>query len=263
MEKVSIVIPVFNEIRTCREVFDRVYAKEIPGLQKEIIVVESNSTDGSREEVIAFGKRPGVKVVLQDKPQGKGFAVREGFRWATGDIVMIQDADLEYDFNDYEKVLSPIVEGKTNFVLGSRHLGAETWQIRAFKSWPGTTLTMNLAHKFFTGLFNVLFRQRTTDPATMFKVFKRDCLDGIEFQCSRFDFDFELVSRLVVNGHTPVEVPVSYNSRGFAAGKKVRFFRDPITWIRVLFMVRLQSLRPSTVALPLAAEEERPLPQND
>jgi glycosyltransferase involved in cell wall biosynthesis len=240
MLKLSIIIPLFNEARTCRELFDLVLKKELPGFQKEIIVIESNSTDGSRDIALEFGRNPEVRVILQDSPRGKGFAVREGLAAATGDIVLIQDADLEYDIGDYDRLLEPLVNGRCDFVLGSRHLGKQTWQIRAFKSYPGTAMTMNFAHKVFTWIFNILYGQRTTDPATMFKVFRRSCLAGIEFQCNRFDFDFELVGKLVLNGFTPVEVPVSYNSRGFGAGKKIRFFRDPLTWIRVLVMTRLR-----------------------
>ncbi len=241
MLKLSIIIPVFNEARTCEELFAEVLKKQIPGFTKEIIVIESNSTDGSRALVQKFAQNADVKLILQDSPKGKGFAVRAGFKEATGDIILIQDADLEYDVNDYDKLLVPIAEGKTDFVLGSRHLGKETWQIRAFKSYPGTTLAMNFAHTVFTLIFNVLYRQKTTDPATMFKVFRRSCLQGIDFHCMRFDFDFELVCKLVMKGYTPIEIPVKYESRGFAAGKKVRFFRDPITWVRVLFMLRLQN----------------------
>lgn len=241
MSKLSIVIPVFNEMGTLQVALDRIHQKVIPGVEKEIIIVESNSNDGSREFVQNFARKYGHQLILQDKALGKGLAVREGMQKATGDIILIQDADLEYEVEDYDKLVEPILKGKTDFVLGSRHLGQETWQIRDFESGaPFTAFTMNAAHWVFTWIFNILYNQRTTDPATMYKVFKRSCLKGLDFQCNRFDFDFELVGKLSLAGFNPVEVPVTYRARGFKQGKKVRFFHDPITWIRVLFGVRIR-----------------------
>jgi glycosyltransferase involved in cell wall biosynthesis len=263
VKKLSIIIPVFNEAQTCAELFRRVSEKSILGFDKEVIVVESRSTDGSRELVQDFAKSPFVKAIFQDEPRGKGFAVREGLRAATGDIILIQNADLEYDINDYDKLLAPIVEGKTQFVLGSRHLGKQSWQIRAFESYPGTAMIMNFAHWAFTFIFNVLYRQKTTDPATMYKVFSRSCLEGIEFRCNRFVFDFELVSKLVLAGYSPIEIPVEYMSRGFAEGKKVQFFRDPLTWVKVLFMTRLIHDKNRLMRFLFPSAQKKSVIQND
>jgi glycosyltransferase involved in cell wall biosynthesis len=209
---------------------DALLAKEIPGFEIEIIIVESKSTDGSHEIVLGYKDHPRVQLILEDRPRGKGHAVRAGFARATGDILLIQDADLEYDLADYEELLSPIVTGRQTFVLGSRH-GQGGWAIRKFTDQPLRGLTLNIAHWGFTLLINASLGIWLKDPFTMYKVFRRDCLDGLTFTCNRFDFDWELLIKLVRKGHRPIEIPVTYRSRSFEQGKKIQMFRDPITWI--------------------------------
>jgi len=238
----SIIVAAFNESPTFPVLMDALLKKEIPGVDREIVVIESNSTDGTRELAIQYRGRPEVKLVLQDRPRGKGHAVREGLRHATGDIVLIQDADLEYDLDDYGALLAPILSHRALLVLGTRH--ADDWKIRHFARQKILSAGLNLGHAFFTGLINILFRQNMTDPFTMFKVFRRDCLFGLEFQCNRFDFDHELVIKLVRKGYRPVEVPVNYRSRSFREGKKVRLFRDPLTWIWVDLKLRFERVLP-------------------
>jgi len=240
--KCSIVVAAFNENRTFPVLMDALLKKAIPGLDREIIVIESNSTDGTRELAKQYQGHPEIKIVLQDRPQGKGHAVREGFRHATGDVVLIQDADLEYDLDDYDALLSPILSHRALFVLGTRHAG--DWKMRRFAQQIVLSTGLNLGHAFFTGLINILFRQNMTDPFTMFKVFRRDCLFGLEFQCNRFDFDHELVIKLVRKGYRPLEVPVNYRSRSFREGKKVRLFRDPFTWLWVDLKLRFARVLP-------------------
>jgi Glycosyl transferase family 2 len=237
--RLSIVMAVYNEKRTFSRVFELVHAKKVADLEKEIIVVESNSTDGSREDVLLIANRPDVKVILEDRPQGKGHAVRNGLTQAIGDFVIIQDADLEYDIEDYDLLLDPLVHNRTAFVLGTRH-GPDGGglKMRHFEDQKLVGLIMNLAHLFFTQLFNTVYRQHLADPFTMFKVFRRDCIDGLTFECNRFDFDWELMAKLVRRGYTPVEIPINYISRPFSAGKKVSFFRDPLTWIKACFKYR-------------------------
>jgi hypothetical protein len=234
--KCSIMVAVFNESRTFQVLMDALLNKEIPGVDREIIVVESNSTDGTRELAKRYQCHPDVRLVLQDRPRGKGHAIREGMRHATGDIVLIQDADLEYDLNDYDALLAPILSYRSLFVLGTRHGGAR--KMRHFTDQKGLAATMNLGHAFFTGLINILYRQNMTDPFTMFKVFRRDCLFGLEFECNRFDFDHELVIKLIRKGYRPLEIPVNYSSRSFREGKKVRLFRDPLGWLWVDLKLR-------------------------
>jgi hypothetical protein len=240
--KCSIVVAAFNENRTFPVLMDALLNKAIPGVDREIIVIESNSTDGTRELAKQYQGHPEIKIVLQDRPRGKGHAVREGFRHATGDVVLIQDADLEYDLDDYDALLAPILSHRALFVLGTRHAG--DWKMRRFAQQKVLSTGLNLGHAFFTGLINVLFRQNMTDPFTMFKVFRRDCLFGLEFQCNRFDFDHELVIKLVRKGYRPLEVPVNYRSRSFREGKKVRVFRDPFTWLWVDLKLRFARVLP-------------------
>lgn len=239
---VSIVLPAYNEKQTFCTVMDTLLAKQLVGADKEIIVVESNSTDGTREAVLQYRDHPEVKVVLQERPCGKGNAVRQGFLHARGDIILIQDADLEYDFNDYDALLEPLLAHKSVFVLGSRHGGS--WKMRQFKEQRSLATVLNFGHVFFTGLINVLYGQKMTDPFTMYKLFHRECLYGLNFECNRFDFDHELVIKLCRKGYRPLEIPVNYWSRSFAEGKKVTLFRDPLTWLWVDVKNRIVRLSP-------------------
>jgi glycosyltransferase involved in cell wall biosynthesis len=240
--RLSVIMPVFNECGTFQQAMEQLLQKEIEDLDIEIIVIESNSTDGTRDMVLKYKDHPRIKVVLEKTPSGKGHAVRTGLARATGDFILIQDADLEYDMNDYEELLEPLRAGKTAFVLGARHDGGRVMKMRHFVDQPVMAGLLNFGHIFFTTLLNVLYGQRLKDPFTMYKVFRRDCLFGLKFQCNRFDFDYELVIKLVRKGYKPVEIPVSYQSRSFNEGKKVSLFRDPITWFRALAKFRLQRL---------------------
>lgn len=237
---VSIIVPVFNESATFKTMMDSLLAKQLPDMRKEIIVVESNSTDGSRELVQSYAGHPDVRVVLQPRPRGKGHAVREGLAMATGDIVMIQDADLEYDLDDYDGLLAPLAAWQSMFILGSRHQGG--WKMRKFDDAPLTAAIFNFGHSFFRTAMNLALNTGMTDPFTMFKVFRRDALFGIDFVCNRFDFDIELVMKLVRKGYIPVELPVNYASRSFAEGKKVSFTRDGMTWLWTIAKMRLSPI---------------------
>jgi hypothetical protein len=239
----TVVMPVFNERNTFAELFERVYAKSIPGIDIDLVVVESNSSDGTRELVQQIEKRPRVKVIYEDRPRGKGHAVRAGLRHAAGDVVLIQDADLEYDVDDYDQLVEPIVQGRVAFVLGVRHgMDGKTWKMRHFTDQVLVARAMNLGHLFFTTLFNVVYGQRLRDPFTMYKVFRRDCLHRLTFESNRFDFDWELVAKLVRAGYVPVEIPVNYESRSFSKGKKVSLWRDPWTFLRACFKYRFVPL---------------------
>ena len=213
--RLSVVVPAFNEAATFRTMMDALIAKEIAGMEIEIIVVESNSTDGTRDIAQQYATHPRVKLIFEEMPRGKGHAVRTGLAAATGAYVLIQDADLEYDMEDYDSLVQPLVNGRHAFVLGSRHGGRNLWKMRQFTGQRGLSSFLNLGHWFFTTLVNVLFLKRLRDPFTMFKVFRRDCLTGLRFECNRFDFDFELLIRLMQKGYTPVEIPVNYRSRSF------------------------------------------------
>jgi glycosyltransferase involved in cell wall biosynthesis len=243
--RVSVVVPVFNEAATVGVVLEELATRDFAGLELEVVVVESNSTDGSRQLVNRYRDHPRFRVVLEDRPRGKGHAVRTGLAGITGDVVLIQDADLEYDFLDYEMLLRPVLDGRAAFVLGTRHAGH--WKIRRFAQHRLADL-MNLAHWALVFLMNRMYRQSMTDPFTMFKVFRADCLAGLDLECNRFDFDIELVCKLLRKGYRPLEIPVNYQARSFAEGKKVRIFRDPLTWLRAMWKYR----RAPVVRMPAA-----------
>jgi hypothetical protein len=236
----SIILPVYNESSTFPDLIEKLVAKQINDIDKEIIIVESNSSDGSRQLVVGYKDHPDIKIILQDEARGKGNAVREGFSHATGDILLIQDADLEYDLNDYEALLEPVAAFKQPFILGSRHGGR--WKMRHFNDHEHLSTYFNFGHVLFTTLVNILYGQRLKDPFTMFKVFRRDCIYNLKFECNRFDFDFELVIKLIRKGYSPLEIPVNYNSRSFKEGKKVNMVRDPFTWIKALIKYRFAKI---------------------
>jgi glycosyltransferase involved in cell wall biosynthesis len=238
---VSVIIPVYNEAPTVRTLLDALVEKRIPGYELQLIVVESNSTDGSRDAVLGYQGRPSVTVILEERPRGKGHAVRTGLAAAAGEIVIIQDADLEYDLGDYEKLLAPIARQEHPFVLGTRHR-KNGWAIRKFTDQRLHAFVLNLAHWTFTLMINASLGIWLTDPFTMYKVFRRDCISGLRLESNRFDFDWELLIKLVRRGYRPLEIPVSYRSRSFNEGKKVSMVRDPLTWMRALVKYRFQRL---------------------
>jgi len=238
--KLSVVVPVFNERATLAIALDALTAKRIAGWAIEIIIVESNSPDGSRDIVLGYKDRPGVRIILEEKPRGKGHAVRAGLKEVTGDVVLIQDADLEYDLADYEKLLVPFTANTHEFVLGSRH--GDSLFIRKMDEQVLHALALNAGHWFFTGLLDVSLGLTLRDPFTMYKVFRRECLAGLKFEANRFDFDWELLMKLVRKGYRPIEIPIRYNSRSFKEGKKVSMFRDPPMWIWAWLKFRFQRL---------------------
>ena len=240
---VSVIVPAYNEKATFEEVMDQLLAKTIDGIDMEIIVIESNSDDGTREAALQYKDRANVRLIFEDRPSGKGHAVRAGLDVAKGDFVIIQDADLEYDLNDYEALLFPLVRYQKNFVLGSRHVAEKnSWKIRDFADSSTLSAYFNFGHLIFLKLFNLLYRQQLTDPFTMFKVFRRECLYGLEFETNRFDFDHELVIRLLRKGYKATEIPVNYKSRSLEEGKKVRAVLDPLTWIWAFIKYRVSPL---------------------
>ena len=226
----SVIVPVYNEIGTVAPALEQLLKKVISGVAIEFIIIESNSTDGSRDVVLSYRDHPRVRLILEDQARGKGYAVRAGLQVATGDIILIQDADLEYDLDDYEAQLTPILSGRQNFILGARH-GQGGWAIRKFSDQPIQAFVLNLGHWGFTLLINLSLGIWLRDPFTMYKVFRRDCLKGLTFECNRFDFDWELLIKLIRAGHRPIEIPVTYHSRSFKQGKKIRMYRDPLTWL--------------------------------
>ena len=207
--KLSIVIPVYNEKKTILQVIARV--KRLP-LPLEIIVVDDCSTDGTRGWLETLRGAPGLRLIYQPKNQGKGAALRAGFAAAEGDVVIIQDADLEYDPADIVRVIQPIVQGEADVVYGSRYLSDEP----AGDSWlhrfgnRAITETSNL----FTGL-------RLSDMETCYKAFRREVIRGLKLRQNRFGFEPEITARLARRKYRIAETPISYNARDYAAGKKI------------------------------------------
>jgi glycosyltransferase involved in cell wall biosynthesis len=243
-QKLTVIVPAYNEADTFDRVMQALLRKRLVGLDLEVVIVESNSSDGTRELAYCYRHHPRVRLFLEDRPRGKGHAVRTGLEHASGDFILIQDADLEYDLDDYDALLEPLRLGRASFVLGARH-GGSAFKMRHFENQKILSTLLNGGHLLFTALVNVLFGVRLRDPFTMFKVFRRDCLAGLTFTCNRFDFDFELLIKLVRKGYLPLEIPVSYRSRSFKQGKKVSIWRDPLTWIWALARLRLMRIDPA------------------
>ena len=238
-QRLSVIVPVYDEAATFPKMMADLLAKEIPGVEIDVIVVESNSTDGTQELALGYADHPRVELILEERARGKGHAVRTGLTHAEGDFILIQDADLEYDMDDYEALLAPLRSFETGFVLGVRApTQGAIWGIRRFSSAPRLSRLMNAGSFIFRTMFNLVYRQRLRDPFTMAKVFRRDCVHGMKLECNRFDFDWELLAKLLRAGCTPVEVPIYYRSRSFEEGKKIRIFRDSITWIVACFRYR-------------------------
>jgi glycosyltransferase involved in cell wall biosynthesis len=212
--KLSVIVPVYNEASTIREILRQIRRV---GLAYEIIVVDDGSTDGTRELLEAEASEPGTTIVLQKRNIGKGAAVRAGFDRATGDIFLVQDADLEYDPRDYPTLLRPIEEGRVSVVYGSRFLGPR----KAMFFWH------MLGNKVLTLLTNVLYNAILSDMETCYKVFRADVIKGIPLRSRRFEFEPEITAKVLKRGHRIFEVPISYYGREYDEGKKITWREGP------------------------------------
>ena len=242
--KFSIIVPVFNERATARVLLDQVLAAPVGDLEKEVVIVEGNSTDGTRDIVREYEGKPGVRAIYEDAPRGKGAAVRTGLAVVTGDVVLIQDGDLEYSTGDYPVVLEPLRAGRCEIVFGSRtRRSTQRWQFRSYAGLERLYgFFVNLGGVLFTGLFNLLYGTRLTDGATMFKVFRAQDLRRITLRSNGFDYDWELSAKLVRLGCRIEEVPVFYKARSRAEGKKIRFWRDGIRVAIAIVRYRFSAL---------------------
>ena len=209
--KLSVVIPCYNEVHTIEKVVKVV--RMSPYEDKELIIVDDCSTDGTREKIKSKVEPHADKVVYHDVNQGKGAALRTGIKEATGDIIIIQDADLEYDPNEYPRLVKPIVEGKADVVYGSRFMGHEPHRVLYFWHRLGN-MALTLLSNMFTNL-------NLTDMETCYKVFKRDIIQSIEIEESRFGIEPEITAKIAKKQCKVFEVGISYYGRTYAEGKKV------------------------------------------
>ncbi len=206
----SVVIPVFNEAQNIREILRRVQSTK---LAKEIVVVDDGSQDGTRDILKKMDGKGKVRVVLHEKNKGKGAAVVTGLNAAIGDVLLIQDADLEYDPRDYPALLQPIQEGVADVVYGSRFLGGPH---RVTMFWH------LVANKLLTLMTNILYNTILTDMETGYKVFRRKVIEDMKLRAKRFDFEPEFTAKVLKRNYRIFEVPISFNPRDYAQGKKIK-----------------------------------------
>lgn len=227
--KLSIIIPVFNEEKTIAECLKRVKeAKLLSGVKREIIVVNDGSTDSSLSKIKNQESRvKNLKTVSYKQNKGKGYAIQQGLKKAKGEYVLIQDGDLEYDPNDYQKLLTPIIEKKTEVVYGSRFLGER----RSMFFWH------MIGNKFLSLLTNVLYNSTISDMEVGYKIFPRKLLESFNLKENRFGFEPEVTAKVLKRGIRIYEVPISYTGREFEEGKKITW-RDGIKAVFYLFKYR-------------------------
>jgi glycosyltransferase involved in cell wall biosynthesis len=224
--KLSVVIPVYNEKDTIRELYEKVRAVD---LEKEIILVDDFSTDGTRG-ILKELAGDGTVVLMHERNRGKGAALRSGFRKATGDIVLIQDADLEYDPGEYPKLIRPILEGKADVVYGSRFVGGESHRVLYFWHMAG--------NKFLTLLSNMMTNLNLTDMETCYKVFRREVLEKITIEEDRFGFEPEITAKIAKLNVRIYETGISYSGRTYQEGKKIGW-KDGFSALRCILKYNL------------------------
>jgi glycosyltransferase involved in cell wall biosynthesis len=241
--KLSVIIPVYNEIDTIQEIVERVLSVHlhIPvwiehadesevHLDRELVIVDDGSTDGTRAYLDTLRSNPDVIVIFHEQNQGKGGAVWTGLQATTGDVCIIQDADLEYDPRDYVKLLQPIIERRSQVVYGSRFRGGPS---KAMFFWH------MVGNRFLTFVTNIFYNTILTDMETCYKVFTREVADKLHLKASGWGFDPEITAQMLLSGYRIYEVPISYSGREFNEGKKISW-RDGFTVLWTLFRYRLR-----------------------
>ena len=227
MNKISIIVPVFNEINTLDTILEKIEPAPFCGLEKEIILVDDMSTDGTREHLKNYEEK--YKILYHDKNQGKGAAIRTAMSAMTGDIMVIQDADLEYDPKDYQELVQLIVDDKADVVYGSRLTGAKPSRSFMFTHWLG--------NQVLTLTTNILYGATLTDMETCYKAFRTSFLEGITIKSDRFDFEPEITAKILKKKARLYELPISYYGREYAEGKKITW-KDGIHAIIALIRFR-------------------------
>lgn len=222
--KLSVIMPVYNERENIRKILERVKGVNIP---KEIIIVDDGSTDGTRE-ILRKISDDKVRIIYHERNRGKGAAIRTALKYVTGDIVVIQDTDLEYYPEEYPNLIKPIVEGKADVVYGSRFLGTH----RVFMFWH------YVGNKFLNFLVNILYNTILTDMETGYKVFKAEVIKKIKIRSNRFNFEPEITAKVLKGKYKIYETPISYDGRTYEQGKKVTW-RDGVVAVFTLLKYRL------------------------
>jgi len=208
--KLSVVVPVYNEVEFIEEIVERI--QSIP-IEKEIIIVDDGSTDGTMDKLKDIEQGNSIKILEHKRNQGKGAALRTGFREAAGEIILIQDADLEYDPSEYSKLIQPILEGKADVVYGSRFVGGESHRVLYF--WH------SVGNRFLTMLSNMFTNLNLTDMEVCYKVFRREIIQKISIEENRFGFEPEITAKISNLGCRIYEVGISYSGRTYGEGKKI------------------------------------------
>jgi glycosyltransferase involved in cell wall biosynthesis len=225
VNKLSVIVPVFNERNTVAEIVRRMRSVELP-VEREIVIVDDGSDDGTRD-VLTQLRDSTVRVVAHGANRGKGAAIRTGLENVSGDVVLVQDADLEYDPEDWPKLLAPVLKGRARVVYGSRFTGERRNML--FMHWVG--------NRFLSFVTNVLYNSTLSDMETCYKLFERDVLDGMQLQAERFDFEPEFTAKVLRRGIRIYEVPISYAGRELYEGKKITW-RDGVTALWTLVKYR-------------------------
>jgi glycosyltransferase involved in cell wall biosynthesis len=229
LRKLSVVVPVYNERNTLVEVLRRMRAVELPdGIEREIIVVDDGSTDGTRDVLRQLGDST-VRIVLHDANKGKGAALRTAFTHATGEYILVQDADLEYDPEDWPKLLNPVLRGRARVVYGSRFTGERRNML--LLHWIG--------NRFLSMVTNVLFNTTLSDMETCYKLIERDLIEQMKLQSNKFDIEAEISAKILKRGIRIYEVPISYSGREFDEGKKITW-RDGFAALYTLVKYRFR-----------------------
>lgn len=234
--KLSVIIPVYNERATIEEIVRRVQDAPVAGVEKEIILVDDGSSDGTRDilramqaanSAAAAASPAGMKIIFHEVNQGKGAAIRTGLRYVTGELTVIQDADLEYDPREYGVLMQPILEDRADVVYGSRFMGPH----RAFN------FLHMLGNKFLTLITNLLYNTILSDMETCYKMFRTAVFQDIQLRANRFDFEPEITAKILKRGYRVYEVPISYAGRDVDEGKKISAWRDglPALWALIKY----------------------------